>query len=276
MRAIRFRLQETLWIGSGILAGAFLVIPFLWMISTSLKTLPEALVFPPKWLHESWVWENFTLAWKSGPFLMYTINSLIVTVSILLLQFLTIIPAAYAFARKSFFGHNLFFALILVTMMIPNQLIFLPVYLQLSSWGMVNTLLALIIPFSSSALGIFMLRQAFKQVPEELLEAARLDYASEARIIRKIMIPMAKPTLATFALLSFISHWNDYFWPLVMTSTDATRTLPIGVARIRETDGIVHWNVRMAGNMILVAPIIAAFFIARKHIIRAFVYFGIK
>lgn len=276
MRAIRVRLQETVWVGSGVLAGAFFVIPFLWMISTSLKTLPEALVFPPKWLPERWVWENFAMAWKSGPFFMYTINSLIVTASILLLQFLTIIPAAYAFARKLFFGRDLFFALTLITMMIPTQLIFLPVYLQLSSWGMINTLFALIIPFSSSALGIFMLRQAFKQVPEELLEAARLDYASETRIIRKIMIPMAKPTLATFALLSFISHWNDYFWPLVMASTETTRTLPIGVAKIRETDGIVHWNLLMAGNMILVVPIIVAFFIARKHIIRAFVYFGIK
>jgi sn-glycerol 3-phosphate transport system permease protein len=113
-------------------------------------------------------------------------------------------------------------------------------------------------------------------VPDELLEAARLDYASELRIIRKIMIPMAKPTLATFALISFITHWNEYFWPLVMTSEEAVRTLPLGVSRLRDGDGTVFWNIIMAGNVILAAPIIVAFLLARRHIIRAFVYFGIK
>jgi sn-glycerol 3-phosphate transport system permease protein len=246
------------------------------MASTSFKSLPETLMFPPKWLPDVFLWENYAKAWSSGPFLQYTLNSLIVVAGILLLQFLTIIPAAYAFARYQFRGSNLLFALTMITLMIPTQLIFLPVYLQFSAWGMANTILSLILPFASSALGIFMLRQAFKQVPEELLEAARLDYASEWKVIRKIMIPMAKPTLATFALLSFISHWNDYFWPLVMTNTADIRTLPVGIASIREAEGAVNWNVLMAGNMLLVAPILVVFLIARKYIIQAFVYFGVK
>lgn len=256
--------------------GALFVIPFLWMASTSFKDASETLVFPPEWLPKSFAWENYAVAWNSGPFLRYVLNSAIVSTGILALQFLTIIPAAYAFARYRFKGINLLFALALVTMMIPTQLVFLPVYLLFSSWGMVNTLFALILPFASSALGIFMLRQTFKQVPEELLEAARLDYASEWRVIRKIMLPMAKPTLATFALLSFISNWNEYFWPLVMTNSAETRTLPVGVEYIRDAEGSMSWNVLMAGNMILVAPIIAVFLLARKHIIQAFVYFGIK
>jgi sn-glycerol 3-phosphate transport system permease protein len=246
------------------------------MASTSLKTLPETLVFPPKWLPETLIWENFVLAWQSGPFLRYTLNSLIVVISILILQFFTIIPAAYAFARYQFKGNNLFFAITLTTLMIPTQLIFLPVYLQLSSWGMVNTLFSLILPFASSALGIFMLRQAFMQVPAEMLEAARLDNAAEWTIMRKLMIPMARPTIATIALLSFISHWNEYFWPLVMTNVDDARTLPVGVDYIRESEGAVTWNILMAGNMMLVAPILVVFLIVRKQIIKAFVYFGIK
>lgn len=260
----------------GLLICAMFVIPLLWMASTSLKSISETLAFPPKWFPKVIMWENYVEAWNTGPFLQYTLNSIIVTVSILILQLITIIPAAYAFARYQFKGSNLLFALVLVALMIPNQLIFLPVYLQFSSWGMMNTLLTLILPFASSSLGIFMLRQAFKQVPEELLEAARLDNASEWDIIRKIMIPMAKPTLATFTLLNFISHWNDYFWPLIMTNTVETRTLPIGVASIIGTQGSVSWNILMAGNMMLVAPIIVVFLVARKHIIQAFVYFGVK
>ncbi|GAA0371952.1 carbohydrate ABC transporter permease [Bacillus horti] len=250
--------------------------PFVWMISTSVKSLSETIIFPPKWIPDTLMWENFAKAWNSGPFLHYFLNSVLVSVGILILQFLTIIPAAYAFARYRFKGDQFLFGLTMVTLMIPTQLIFLPVFLQMSEWGLINSLSALILPFASSAFGIFLLRQSFKQVPEELLEAARLDQASEWKIIYKIMIPMAKPVLVTFALFSFISHWNDYFWPLVMTTTDAARTLPLGIAKIRDVEGGISWNILMAGNMILVVPILIVFFFAQRQIIKAFVYTGVK
>lgn len=259
-----------------VLLVAVFAAPFLWMIITSLKTLPETIVFPPTLLPETFMWENFQTAWNAGPFLRYLTNSLIVSLSILVLQFFTIIPAAYAFARYRFRGDNLLFGLTMVTLMIPPQLIFLPVYLLLSSWGLIDTRLALILPFMATAFGIFLLRQTFKQVPEELLEAARLDQASEWKIIFKIMVPIAKPMIITFALFSFISTWNDYFWPLVMTTSDISRTLPVGIARLRDVEGGVAWNVMMAGNVILVAPILIMFFLAQRHIIRAFVYTGVK
>ncbi len=255
---------------------AVFAFPFLWMISTSIKTLPETIVFPPKWLPKAFMWENFAQAWNSGPFFQYILNSIMVSVGILILQFLTIIPAAYAFARYKFKGDKIFFALTMVALMIPAQLIFLPVFLQLSAWKLVNTLFALILPFATSAFGIFLLRQSFMQVPEELLEAARLDRADEWKIICKIMIPMAKPSLITFALFSFIAHWNDYFWPLVMTTSDESRTLPVGIAKIMSVEGGVSWNILMAGNMILVIPILIIFFFAQRQIIKAFVYTGVK
>src|SRR5699024_5505738 len=243
--------------GIGILiVVSIFAFPFVWMISTSFKSLGETMIFPPAWLPESLHWENFTAAWNSGPFLTYFKNSIFVSISILILQFLTIIPAAYAFARYQFKGNKFFFALTMITLMIPAQLIFLPVYLQFSAFGLLDTLWALILPFASSAFGIFLLRQSFKQVPEELLEAARLDGASEWKIILKIMIPIAKPVLITFGLFSFITHWNDYFWPLVMTTSDVTRTLPLGIAKLREVEGGVAWHILMAGNMILVIPIL--------------------
>jgi sn-glycerol 3-phosphate transport system permease protein len=263
------------YLGMVLLMAAF-VIPFLWMISTSLKSYAETVIFPPKWIPSKIMWSNFTAAWESGPFLKYFMNSVVVSISILLLQFTTIILAAYAFARYRFKGGNLLFGITMVTLMIPGQLIFLPVYLLMSKWGLLNTLFALILPFSSSAFGIFMLRQSFKQVQEELIEAARLDEAPEWKIILKIMVPMARPTLVTFALFSFIAHWNDYFWPLVMTTTDAARTLPIGISKLREVDGGAAWHILMAGNMILVIPILIVFSLAQRHIIKAFVYSGVK
>ncbi|MFM9278922.1 carbohydrate ABC transporter permease [Paenibacillus jiagnxiensis] len=251
-------------------------LPFAWMISTSLKTMPETMIFPPEWIPQDPQWVNFAQAWNSGPFLHYFMNSVFIAVGILVLQMLTIIPAAYAFARYRFKGSGLLFGLVMVTLMIPSQLIFLPVYLELSAWNLLNTHLGLILPFASSAFGIFLLRQSFRQVPEELIEAARLDQAKEWKIIIRIMIPAARPALITFALFSFISHWNDYFWPLVMTTNETARTLPLGIAKIREVEGVATWNVLMAGNLILVVPILIVFFFAQRSIIKAFVYNGVK
>lgn len=259
-----------------LLVVCIFALPFVWMISTSFKSLGETLTFPPKWIPNQLLWANFAKAWNSGPFLTYITNSIIVSISILILQFATIIPAAYAFARYRFKGNRFFFGLTMITLMIPTQLIFLPVYLQMSKWGLLDTLWALILPFASSAFGIFLLRQTFKQVPEELLEAARLDGASEWKIIFKIMVPMAKPTLVTFGLFSFITHWNDYFWPLVMTTSDVARTLPLGITMLREVEGGAAWNIIMAGNMMLVLPILIVFFFAQRQIIQAFVYTGVK
>ncbi|GAB7388630.1 carbohydrate ABC transporter permease [Bacillaceae bacterium] len=259
-----------------IFVAAIFVFPFLWMLLTSFKSLQEVVKFPPQWLPETWQWQNFVQAWESGPFLTYFMNSVLVALGILFLQLLTGIPAAYAFARYRFPGREFCFGLTLLALMIPPQITFLPVFLQMSRWDWLNTYLALILPYAASAFGIFLLRQAFMQVPEEIVEAARLDQASEWQILWKIMVPMAKPVLVTFALFSFIYHWNDYFWPLVMTNREEIRTLPVGIAMLKDSEGGVNWNIVMAGNLILVLPILLLFFFAQRQIIRAFVYSGIK
>ncbi|WP_338044958.1 carbohydrate ABC transporter permease [Paenibacillus lignilyticus] len=250
--------------------------PFIWMLSTSLKTLSETMVFPPQWIPLDPVWKNYSDAWNTGPFLNYFMNSVIIAVGILILQMLTIIPAAYAFARYKFVGSGFLFGIVMVTLMIPAQLIFLPVYLELSAFKLLNTHLGLILPFASSAFGIFLLRQAFMQISDELIEAARLDQAAEWKVIVQIMVPLVKPVLVTFALFSFIAHWNDYFWPLVMTTNETARTLPLGIAKIREVEGVATWNILMAGNVILVVPILIVFFLSQRQIIKAFVYNGVK
>ena len=251
-------------------------IPFYWMAITSIKTLGETLAFPPKFWVTNPHWENFQTALESIKFWDALKNSIIVTIGILVFQVVTIVPAAYAFARYEFVGKKLSFGIVLATMMIPAQLVFLPIFLLLSKFELVNTYWSLILPQATSAFGIFMLRQNFMQVPEELIEAARLDRASEFKIIYRIMLPIARPTVVTLAMLTFIGSWNDYFWPMVLTTTDAVRTLPVAVTSLSMVDGGVAHNIVMAGNMFLIVPIIVVYMFAQKHIIKGFTYMGVK
>lgn len=269
-------LRKILRIIALILVSIIFLGPFLWMVFTSFKPLAEALRLPPTFIPETWIPQNYADAWQSGPFLHYTKNSIIVTLSVVALQLLTIIPASYAFAKMDFKFKKILFSLILVTMMIPAQLIFLPVYLMFSKVNLINSYWSLILPWASSAFGIFLLRQRFMQVPDEIIEAAVLDNTPTWKIIYKIMLPQAKGTVITIALFTFISEWNDYFWPLVMTSNDDIRTLPLGVSMLKSTLDGIHWNTVMAGNVILILPIVIIYLFAQKEIIKAFTYSGIK
>lgn len=250
--------------------------PFFWMLITSVKSLGEIMIFPPTLFPETIHLENYVRAFNSMAFLKYLGNSCIVTFSVLVLQMVTVVPAAYAFSQYKFKGRNILFALTLITMMIPSQLVFLPLFILFSKLGLITTYASLILPFATSAFGIFMLRQTFNQMPKELIEAAKMDKASEWKIIYKLFLPMAKPTLVTMALLTFIVTWNDYFWPLVMTTNDMVRTLPVGVASLRNLETGINYDVLMASNIMLTLPIIAVYFVAHKQIIKAFTYLGDK
>ncbi len=264
------------YIIDGILILIFFT-PFYWMVVTSVKTVSEALQQPPMFWVSDPKWINFVTAFESFDFMHMLTNSIIVTVSVMLCQLVTVVPAAYAFARYKFKGKDILFGTTLATMMIPAQLIFLPVFLLLSNLGLINTHLSLILPSATSAFAIFMLRQTFKQVPEELIQAAKLDKANEFKILWNIMIPIAKPTLITMLLLNFIGTWNDYFWPLVLTTNDTVRTLPLGIAGLSMIEEVgVPYHLMMAGNVLLLIPIVIAFFFAQKQIIQAFTYMGDK
>lgn len=250
--------------------------PFFWMISTAFKTLAETLSFPPTLLPSSLQWVNFTDVFKTISVGVYLRNSIIVCVCVVILQYFIIVPAAYSLSKYQFRAKPLFFALVMLGQMIPMQITFLPVYFMFSKMGMMDTYAALILPFISNPFGIFLLRQYFMQVPGEVIEAARLDNASDIKIMFKIMMPMAKSALITLGLLSFISNWNNYFWPLIMTSQEAHRTLPIGIALLKDADNLQRWNLIMAGNLLLVLPMLGLYIAASKKIRNAFVYSGIK
>lgn len=252
------------------------IFPFLWMISTSFQTITEILKSPPTLIPSSLQWINYVTAMSAGPYLTYTINSVIITICVIVLQFFVMIPAAYAFARYRFRGQGFLFGIVLLALMIPSQITFIPIYLMMGDWGLIDTLLPQILPFMANAFGIFMLRQYFMQVNEEIIEAARIDNASEFQIMFRIMTPMSIPALATIALFSFVAHWNDYFWPLVMTNSVGVRTLPLGIKMLQASEGVTQWQVVMAGNVILVLPILIVYFACSKQIVKAFVYGGIK
>ncbi|MCI8662765.1 MAG: carbohydrate ABC transporter permease [Hungatella sp.] len=275
-----YKLSQKVWAVAGTILKAILifvfVFPFLWMVSVSLQTDMEISSSPITLIPAVPQWINFAAAWSKGPFLLYLKNSLTIIVSVIAMQMVIMVPAAYAFAKCDFKGKNLMFGLVLIAFMTPGQITFLPIYQMMSEWEVMDTLLPQIVPFMTNAFGIFLLRQYFMQVPDELIEAAKLDNAGSLKIVYKLMLPMAKPAMSTVVLFSFVSHWNDYFWPLVMTQTTNVRTLPIGIAMLKNTEGITNWNIIMAGNMILVMPILVVYVFCSKSIIRSFAYSGIK
>ena len=250
--------------------------PFYWMVSTSLKDYTEALQFPPTLFPKTVHWENYTHVFEIVPIGLYFRNSVVVSLLVLVLQYLIIVPAAYSLARHEYFGKNLFFGIVLLGLMIPQQITFLPVYFMFSKMRLLKTFIPLVLPFISNPFGIFMLRQYFMQIPQEVIEAARLDDAGNMKIMFKVMMPMAKPALITIGLLSFISTWNSYFWPLIMTSSETFRTLPVGIAALKSSETLQMWHIIMAGNVVLVIPILLVYMFASKKIRNSFVYSGIK
>lgn len=250
--------------------------PFVWMVLTSFKPYEETTLYPPTLFPSKWAVEGYTKALSMVDLWSFLKNSIVVSLVVLILQFAIIIPAAYAFARFKFPFKGPIFSVVLLGFMVPQQVTFIPIYLMFSKMGILQSYWPQILPFISNAFGIFLLRQYFMQIPEEILEAARLDNAGELKIIFRIMIPSSRAAMVTIGLLSFISIWNSYFWPLIMTTTDQFRPLTVGVALLNSAEGGRLWNTIMAGNMFLVFPILLVYLIANRQIRKAFSYSGIK
>ena len=199
----------------------------------------------------------------------YFLNTVVMALAIAFLQMALALPAGYALAKLRFAGKRAAFVLVLACLLIPPQDTFVTVFTMLGAAGLVNGMGALVLPFGASALGTFLVRQALLSVPDEIIEAARLDGASELTIVYRLLAPMIRPTLASLFLFSFVFHYSDYFWPLVMTTDDKVRTLPLAIALLREQGTGVRWHIVMAGNVILSAPVLLVFAAAQRQILRA-------
>jgi sn-glycerol 3-phosphate transport system permease protein len=257
-RGARLRVVAFVWLA-----------PYAWMTLTSFKSLDEILHAPAVPLPRAPTLDAYREVWTTIPVGRYLFNTLVMALSIALLQIAFALPAGYALAKTRFVGRKAAFALVLACLLIPPQVTFVPVFTMLGSAGLVNTMGALVVPFAVSAFGTFLVRQALLSVPDEIIEAARLDGASELRIVYGVLGPLLRPTLASMFLFSFVYHYSDYFWPLVMTTDDRVRTLPLAVALLREQGTGARWHVVMAGNVLLSAPIIAVFALAQRQIVRA-------
>jgi len=259
------------WLRHGVLCVVALVwlFPYLWMGLTSLKPLTEIVSSPTAFWPKQPTFEAYREVFRALPLARYFFNTSLMALGIAALQILLALPAGYALAKLRFNGRRWAFGLIVATLLVPAQVRFVPVFSLLAKVGLVNTLSGLILPFGVSALGTFLVRQALLSVPDSQIEAARIDGASELYIVYRLLAPLLRPTLISLFLFSFVSHWNDYFWPLVLTTDERARTLPLAIALLREQGTGVRWHLVMAGNVILSLPALAVFAAAQRHLLRA-------
>jgi len=259
-----------------IYALAFITLaPFVWMILTSLKDMSEIFVYPPQWFPTEFRFENYTKAFEAAPFGRYYFNSIFIAVTVTFGQLVTCSMAAFAFARLQFPGRNILFYLFLGTMMIPYNVTMIPSFLVLYWLGWIDTYYALIVPGLASAFGTFLLRQFFITIPKELEEAAYIDGATKLQVLRTIIVPLAKPALATLAVFTFMGVFNDFIWALIVINSEDMQTVQLGLAIFRDRY-LTQWDLLMAGSVTAVLPILIVFFFAQKYFIQGITLSGLK
>ena len=259
-----------------------MLLPFLWMLATSLKSYSELTVYPPRLLPDALHWENYPIAWHYSevvPFGRFFFNSLLVATCITIGHLVTCSMAGYAFARLRFPGRNGLFLVYLATLMVPFQVTMVPLYLIMRQLQWVDTYLALIVPSLVSAYGTFLVRQFMLTLPTELEDAARLDGAGPPTILFRIILPLSRPVLMTLLILSFLSSWNAFLWPLIVINSTEFRTLPLGLVTfisVPEATGAPQFQLLMAAATFAMIPTLAVFVIAQRQFIKGIAMTGLK
>jgi multiple sugar transport system permease protein len=255
----------------GAVATAF---PFIWMITTSVKPLREVVTYPPTVVPESVTWDSYVRLFRDLDFARYLRN----TVTVVLVGFIGLLlmaMAGWGFARFQFRGKNIMFMVVLSTLMIPVQVTLIPTYLILNRVGLTNTVVGIAIPTLVSAFGIFLVRQFMQTLPNEVIEAARIDGAGEFRIFWSIVLPLSKPILAVQGVLTFIAGWNSFIWPLVIAGSQDNYTLSVGLALLNQQQS-VNPSLQMAGASLMVVPILVVFVALQRFIVAGFTMSGLK
>ncbi|MDM9380625.1 carbohydrate ABC transporter permease [Chlorogloeopsis sp. ULAP01] len=256
--------------------AAATLFPLLWLVSTALKS-PTENIFqsPPQLLPAQPTFENFVMVWQTNPFGQYLFNSTLVALLTVGLNLLFCALAAYPLARLSFVGRDWIFIAIISTIMIPFQIVMIPLYILTVQLGLRNTYLGVIFPGLASAFGIFLLRQAFMSVPKEMEEAARMDGCSELGLWWYVMLPAIRPALVTLAIFVFIGSWSDFLWPLIVIQDENLYTLPLGVAKLAGTFSL-DWRLVAAGSVISIAPVLLLFLFLQRYIVPTETGSGVK
>lgn len=249
------------------------LVPIIWMVLTAFKSPSEVVTTPPTLLPTSWHPENFMDAWRAAPFGRYLLNTLFIAGSVAFLETVTSALAAYAFARLRFPGRDILFLVYLGTLMIPRQVTLIPQFILMRELGWVDTYQGLIIPQAFSAFGTFLLRQFFVGIPRDLEDAARIDGASRFECFRRIILPLSGAALATLMVFAFLFQWNNLLWPLVMSNTDSTRPIAVGL-RAFQGQYSTDWNLLMAAAALATIPVILVYGFAQRWFVRGITLSG--
>ncbi len=257
-----------------LLAGAAVVVlPFVYMLVSSLETNAQIGQLTPQFVPSPFVWDNYAQVWQTSRVGQFFVNSLVVAVVTAVGQLLTASLAAYAFARLRFPGRSLLFAAYLATLIIPFQVTLIPNYILIRLLGWHNTYQGLIAPFVSSVFSTFLLRQFFLTIPVDLEEAAVLDGAGHFTIYARIIMPLARPAVAALVIFAFLNSWNNFLWPLVVVDSESLKTLPLGIAEF-EGQFTVQWNLLMAGASLSLVPVLIVYLIAQRWIVQGIALTG--
>jgi len=255
----------------------FFLLPFLWILSTSLKGDSQIFTIPPQWIPDEFHWDNYSKVFDRIPFLLYVKNSIFISAIIITGTLLSSSIVAYSFACLSWPGRNFLFIIVIATMMLPIQVIMIPVFVFFKELGWLNSFKPLTLPsfLGGGAFNIFLLRQFFLSIPRDLLDSARIDGCSEFRIYWNIVLPNSKPALATVAILTFMFSWNDFLGPLIYLSDQAKGTIALGLGMF-VGQYVTEWALLMAASLLMMLPMLLVFFVFQKYFIQGFIMSGLK
>jgi len=250
--------------------------PFVWMALSSVKGEGEIRRVPPTWLPEAPTLDNFRELFDRLDFAQFFTNSLVVAIAVTLGNLIFCSMLGYALAKFEFAGRKVLFWLVLGTLMIPGMVTLVPLFVLVANMGMVNSYMGLILPFLAAPFGVFLMRQFFLAMPDELIDAARVDGAGEFRIFYKIVMPLAKPALAVLAILTFLGSWNSFLWPLVVATTEDKYTLPVALALYSTGQNQTDYGLLLAGAVVVVVPILVLFLLLQRYFVQGVTMTGIK
>jgi len=266
-------LGQSLEVGAAWLLGIIWLMPLIYAFWSAFHPAEFATRFS---LLAPLTLENFREVWSQAPFARYYLNTFLLVTSVLAVQFVVCTLAGYAFARLEFVGRDVAFVLVLVQLMIMPEVLIVENYRTMSHLGLVDTITGIGLPYMASAFGIFLLRQTFKTVPQELEDAARVEGCSRLQILLKVYVPLAKPTYVAYGLVSVSYHWNNFLWPLVITNSVETRPLTVGLAIFGAPESGVDWSIITAATLLAVAPLLIAFLLFQRQFVQSFMHAGIK
>ncbi|WP_313187716.1 carbohydrate ABC transporter permease [Lacrimispora sp.] len=258
-----------------IILTAVMLIPFAWMFSASLKLDKDVFIFPIQWIPENPRWQNYLDIWTKIPLMTFVLNTVKITLIVTFLQLLTSSFAAYAFAKLKFKYSNILFMAYIATIAVPWQVYMVPQFMMMRKFGLNDSHLAIIFLQAFSAFGVFMMRQFYQGIPDELCEAARIDGMSEYQIYGRIMLPLSKPALSTLTIFTFVSTWNDFLGPLIYLKTEAKKTLQLGL-KMFISQYSSEYGLIMAASVLSLIPVLIVFLSLQKYFVEGIAATGVK